>query len=106
MSLQDAKRGPRRPLIIEAPRAQEAQPEGSEQTLSFPPIITINTRHYVRRSDLDHYKSRLYAHVLGVAPIEPPPMAIDLLVPLRDVARELGVGDVRPRSTSPKPPDL
>lgn len=90
MSTQDVKHDPRQPLIIERPAKRTAQPERPEPR--FPSIVTVRGRHYVRRSDFDGYKAELYAAALGVEPIEPPRVEPEVLVPLKMVARELGVG--------------
>ena len=58
----------------------------------FPPVISFKNRGYIHRSDLDRYKAELTAFALGVAPVEPARADPDCLIPLKQVAAELGVG--------------
>ena len=44
------------------------------------------------RSALNQYKAELQAFSLGIAPVPPPAIDPDPLVPLKQVCAELGVG--------------
>jgi hypothetical protein len=52
----------------------------------------IEESGYVRRSDLDWYEAQLQARALGVAPVKPPHIDPDPLIPLKAVCAELGIG--------------
>ena len=58
----------------------------------FPKVHFIKCRGYVLRSALNQYKQELQAFALGIAPVAPPTIDPDPLVPLMSVAAELGVG--------------
>jgi hypothetical protein len=58
----------------------------------FPDVVWLKGRGYVPRSALDWYKAQLQALALGVAPVKPPRIEPDPLVPLKAVSAELGVG--------------
>ena len=58
----------------------------------FPSVIWIKQRGYIQRSALDAYTAELRAFALGVPPVYQPPIKPDLLVPLKQVCVELGVG--------------
>jgi len=58
----------------------------------FPDVIWVKGRGYIPRSALDWYKAQLQAFALGVAPVKPPRIEPDPLVPLMAVGSELGVG--------------
>jgi hypothetical protein len=55
-------------------------------------MVRINGRWYIPRNDLNAYKARLLAAALGVEPVAPAPDDRNPLIPLRQVATELGVG--------------
>ena len=59
---------------------------------AFQTVIWINGRGYIQRSALDAYTAELRAFALGVPPVYQPPIKPDLLVPLKQVCVELGVG--------------
>jgi hypothetical protein len=62
--------------------------------IPFPPLATINGRHFVDRSDFEHYKLALLAAAYGhSAQSQPPTPAPQFreLVPLKKAAEELGV---------------
>jgi hypothetical protein len=58
----------------------------------FPSVVWLKGRGYVPRSAIDWYKAQLQAFALGVAPVKPPRIEPDPLVPLKAVSAELGVG--------------
>jgi hypothetical protein len=59
---------------------------------SWPPMANINGRWYVTRNDFNRYKADLLASALGVVPTYPPTDDHNPLIPLKQVAAELGVG--------------
>jgi hypothetical protein len=58
----------------------------------FPRPVLIKRRLYVWRNEAERYKAELQAFALGVAPVEPPKVDPDRLVPLKVISEELGVG--------------
>jgi hypothetical protein len=80
--------GPARPV---AAGARAGRPRLPAEPI-FPNVVWLKGRGYVVRSDLDEYKAELQAFALGVAPIKPPRIEPDPLVPLKAVSAELGVG--------------
>jgi hypothetical protein len=58
----------------------------------LPDIIWQRHRGYMLRSGLNRYEAELKAASLGVPPVLPPPIEPDPLVPLKQVAAELGFG--------------
>jgi hypothetical protein len=58
----------------------------------FPTPVRINGRLYIRRLDLEDYKAGLVAAALGSTPHVRPSVEPDCLIPLKQVAAELGVG--------------
>ena len=59
---------------------------------SWPPMANINGRWYVTRNDFNRYKAELLASALGAEPAYPPADDHNPLIPLKQVAAELGVG--------------
>jgi hypothetical protein len=55
-------------------------------------MANINGRWYVTRNDLNRYKAELLASALGAAPAYAPADDHNPLIPLKQVAVELGVG--------------
>ena len=82
-------------LSIESQPAAPVRPANGPRRLvkpRYPAITTVNHRHYNWRSGMERYKAELRAFALGVPPNYPPPPAVDVLVPLKIAAQELGVG--------------
>ncbi len=84
-------------LTIESQPATPARPANGPRRVElvkprFPKVVTIKGRHYNPRSELERYKAELVAEALGVAPVYPPPPAVDSLVPSKIGAEEMGVG--------------
>jgi hypothetical protein len=59
---------------------------------AFPPLVMISGRWYILRNELNMYKAKLVASALGAEPVYPPADNHNPLVPLKQVAAELGVG--------------
>jgi hypothetical protein len=62
---------------------------------AFPPVLNINGRNYVWRSDFEKYKVELIRYATGGRsgpPAPPRPDQGDILVPFKIVSEELGVG--------------
>ena len=59
---------------------------------TWPPMAQINGRWYVTRNDLNRYKAELMASALGAEPAYPAADDHNPLIPLKQVAMELGVG--------------
>jgi hypothetical protein len=72
--------------------AIDTERQGRGALPRFPLVIWQKNRGYVPRSDLDTYKAALAAYALGVKPVQPVKIEPDPLVPLKQVAAELGVG--------------
>jgi hypothetical protein len=70
----------------------EASKMNSPTTPSWPPMANINGRWYVTRNDFNRYKAELLASALGAEPAYPPADDHNPLIPLKQVAAELGVG--------------
>jgi hypothetical protein len=75
----------------ETPAARRANAQHQPKP-RFARVIWQNGRGYVLRSELNRYKAELTAAALGVAPVYPPRVDPDPLVPLKAVCEELGVG--------------
>jgi hypothetical protein len=82
-------------LPAELPMATSAPNRTGPHALTQPrfrTVMWIKGRGYMQRSALDAYKAELQAFALGVPPVYQPPIKPDLLVPLKQVCVELGVG--------------
>jgi hypothetical protein len=71
----------------EAARSAQKIPEPR-----LPDVIWQRHRGYMLRSELNRYEQELKAVSLGVPPVPPQPIETDPLVPLKQVASELGFG--------------
>jgi hypothetical protein len=58
----------------------------------WPAMANINGRWYMSRDNLNRYKAELMASALGAEPAYPPADERNPLIPLKEVAAELGVG--------------
>jgi hypothetical protein len=58
----------------------------------FPDVTWQKNRGYIRQSALDIYRAELVAASLGVEPVMPPTPNPDPLIPLKQVAANLGYG--------------